>query len=136
MRDRFETFRDCRTTIPSSLLKVSNLYTIPYGFCGFPNDQNRMCELYTFSQIRSHSYVLFFCIKLSSKPAIKQCSQYIYHNVHDCVYSIKQLPQLLGSYLHGQPFIMIMIIALQYFSDYYSYYSYRLKSGVQTVGTR
>ena len=54
MTDTFETFRDCRTTIPLSFLKVSNLYTIPCGFYGSPNEQNRMCELCTFSQIRSH----------------------------------------------------------------------------------
>ena len=45
MTDRCETFRDCSTTIPLSFLKVSNLYTICCGFCGSPNEQNRMCEL-------------------------------------------------------------------------------------------
>ena len=51
--DRCETFRDCRKTIPLSPLKVSHLYTIPYGFYGSSNDQNWMCELCTFSQIQS-----------------------------------------------------------------------------------
>ena len=46
-------FRDCRTTISLSFLKVLNLYAIPYSFCGSPNEQNRMCELCTFSQIWS-----------------------------------------------------------------------------------
>ena len=56
MTDSCETFRDCRTTIPLSSLKVSNLYTIACGFYGSPNEQNRMCEQGTFSQIRSHIY--------------------------------------------------------------------------------
>ena len=47
-------FRDCRTTIPLSSLKVSCLDTIFCGLYEFPNEQNRMCELRTFSQIRSH----------------------------------------------------------------------------------
>ena len=54
MMDRCETFTDCRTTIPLSFLKVSHLYTIPCSFYESPNEQNRMCELCTFSQIRSH----------------------------------------------------------------------------------
>ena len=54
MTDRCETVRDCRTTIASSFLKVSNLCTIPCGFCESPNKQNWMCELCTFSQIWSH----------------------------------------------------------------------------------
>ena len=54
MTDRCETFRDCRTTIPLLSLKVSNCYTIACSFYGSPNEQNRMYELCTFSQIRSH----------------------------------------------------------------------------------
>ena len=54
MTDEYETCRDCRTTIPVSLLKVSNLNPIPCGSNGSPNVQNWMCELCTFSQIRSH----------------------------------------------------------------------------------
>ena len=56
MMDRCETFTDCRTTMPLSFLKVSHLNTIPYGFYESPNEQNWMCELCTFSQIRSHMY--------------------------------------------------------------------------------
>ena len=52
--DRCETFTDCRTTIPLSFLKVSQLNTIRCGFYESPNEQNWMCELCTFSQIRSH----------------------------------------------------------------------------------
>ena len=51
--DKFQTFRNCRTTIPLSLLNVSGQYTVPYGFYESPNAQNWMCELCTFSQIRS-----------------------------------------------------------------------------------
>ena len=49
-----ETFRGCRTAIPLPFLKVSNQYTMPYGFYGCPNEQNLMCELYPYSQIGSH----------------------------------------------------------------------------------
>ena len=55
--DRCATFRDCRTIIPLSSLKVSYLYTIPFGLYESPNEQNRMCELCTFSQIRSHLFM-------------------------------------------------------------------------------
>ena len=58
MIDRCETFRDCRTTILLSLRKRSNLYTIPCGFYGSANAQNRMCELCMFSQIWSHIFIL------------------------------------------------------------------------------
>ena len=54
---RCETFRDCRTTISVSSLKVSHLYTIPCSFYESPNEKNWMCELCTFSQIRSHMEV-------------------------------------------------------------------------------
>ena len=54
MMDRCETFTDCRTTIPLWSLKVSHLNTILCDFYESPNEQNRMCELCTFSQIRSH----------------------------------------------------------------------------------
>ena len=60
MTDRCETFRDFRTTIPLSSLKVSNLYTIACDFYGSPNKQNQMCKLCTFSQIRSHMMLHFF----------------------------------------------------------------------------
>ena len=54
MLDRWETFRDCRTTFSLSLLKISTLYTIHCGFYRSPNTQNQMCEQCTFSQIWSH----------------------------------------------------------------------------------
>ena len=56
-----ETFKDCRTTIPLSSLKVSTLCIIRCDFYGSLNTQNWMCELCTFSQIRSHiSNILIF----------------------------------------------------------------------------
>ena len=55
--DRYQTFRNCRTTIPLLSLKISTLYIILYGYYESPNAQNRMCELCTFSQIQSQ---LFF----------------------------------------------------------------------------
>ena len=57
MTDRCEMFRNCRTTIPLSSLKISTLYTIICDFYASPNAQNRMCELCTFSQIRLHILV-------------------------------------------------------------------------------
>ena len=52
MTDRYKTCKDCRTTIPLSLLKVSNLYAIFCGCYGSPNVKNWMCELCTFSTRR------------------------------------------------------------------------------------
>ena len=66
MTDISETFRNCRTPIPLSALKVSNLYTIHFGFYGSPNVQHQMCELCMFSQIQSH---IFY--KLQVKPKFK-----------------------------------------------------------------
>ena len=51
--DKCDTFRDCRTAISLSFLKVSHLHTILCGLYESPNEQNRMCELCTFSQIWS-----------------------------------------------------------------------------------
>ena len=50
---RCEIYRNCWTTIPLATWQVLNLYIIPCGFYGSPNEKNRMCELCTFSQIRS-----------------------------------------------------------------------------------
>ena len=59
MADAFETCRDYRAIIPLSLLKISELCNIqiPSRFYESLNEKNRMYELSTFSQIRSHSYV-------------------------------------------------------------------------------
>ena len=54
MLDGCETFRDCRTTIPLAVLKVSTLCIIHCDFYGYSNTQNPICELCTFSQIWSH----------------------------------------------------------------------------------
>ena len=48
MTDTCKTFRDCRFTVRLSILEVLNLYTIPSGFYGSPNEQNWMCEICTF----------------------------------------------------------------------------------------
>ena len=60
MTVRHKTCRDCRTTIPLLLLKDSNLYAILCGCYGSPNVKNWMCELCTFSQIRSHMYITMY----------------------------------------------------------------------------
>ena len=69
MPNRCETFRDFRTTIPLSPLKVSNLYTIVCGFYGSANEQNLMCELCTFAK-SSHIYTC--CTQILSKVCIQQ----------------------------------------------------------------
>ena len=58
MTDRYETCRDCRSTIPLSSLKLSNLYYIPSGFMELQNEQNRRHANYMhISQSWSDSYV-------------------------------------------------------------------------------
>ena len=54
--DRLETFRIYRATIPLSFLQILDLYTVPTRFYESLNEENRMCELCTFSQIQSHIY--------------------------------------------------------------------------------
>ena len=51
MTDRYETFRDIRTTVTLFSMKFVNLHTIPYDFYGSPNEQNWMCELHSYSYI-------------------------------------------------------------------------------------
>ena len=51
--DRFVIFRSYGTTIPLLSLKISDLHTVPNKFYESLNVENRMCELCTFSQIRS-----------------------------------------------------------------------------------
>ena len=73
--DRCETFRNCGTIISLWFLKVLHLYTIPCGFYEPPNEQNRMCELCTFSQIRSHmGIVLSIAIGLPYDHCSKACT--------------------------------------------------------------
>ena len=52
--DTLETFRAYRATIPLSFLEILDLYTVYSGFYESLNEENRMCELCMFSQIRSH----------------------------------------------------------------------------------
>ena len=54
MPDQPETFRVCKVTIPLLILQILDLYDIPNRFYESLNEQNQMCELCTFSQIRSH----------------------------------------------------------------------------------
>ena len=54
MTDECEIYRDYKTTILVSLLKVSNLYAIPCHSYEYPIDQNWMYELCTFSQFQSN----------------------------------------------------------------------------------
>ena len=57
MVDRLETCRISRGSYHSSIIpENSDLYTVPTRFYGSLNEKIRMCELCTFSQIRSHNY--------------------------------------------------------------------------------
>ena len=56
--DRLETFRVYRATIPLSFLQILDLYTVFSGLYESLNEENRMCELCTFSQIWSHMYTV------------------------------------------------------------------------------
>ena len=50
-----QTFRVYRATIPLSFLQILDLYTVSFKFYESLNEKNRMCELCTSSQIRSHT---------------------------------------------------------------------------------
>ena len=63
MVDSIETCREYRATIPLSILKISKLCDFSSRFYESLNGKNRMCELCTFSQIRSH-ILLFVSINL------------------------------------------------------------------------
>ena len=64
MIDRLETCRVYIVTIPLSSLQISDLYVVPTRFYESLKEQNRMCELCMFSQIRSHIYSLPLIIYL------------------------------------------------------------------------
>ena len=60
--DRLVVCRSYGTTIPLLSLKISDLHIVPNRFYESLNVENRMCELCTFSQIRSHIFVHKLCI--------------------------------------------------------------------------
>ena len=59
---RHETFRDDTGIVVLQSLKVSYLSLIPNGFYELPKLKNWMCELCTFSQIRSQ--IIMNCVLL------------------------------------------------------------------------
>ena len=69
MFSRCETFRDCRTTIPLSYLKISTLCTIHCGFYGPRNTQNRMCELCMHVFPNAVTYIGLFVAAATVFPA-------------------------------------------------------------------
>ena len=77
---RYETFRDDKGIVDLQSLKVSCLSLIPNGFYELPKLKNCMCELCTFSQIRSHIVVnisLYDCVHASiTIPLISRHSNY------------------------------------------------------------
>ena len=77
MTDKCDTFRDCRTTIPLSFLKVSNLYVILSGFYGSSNVKNWMCELCKSSHISTLH--LFLLAKMSLLQYTELCEKLNHH---------------------------------------------------------
>ena len=70
MSNKCETCRVLELlAIPLLLLKVSNLYAILCGCHGSPNVKNWMCELCTFSQIRSQIEI-FVLISTGGIPSL------------------------------------------------------------------
>ena len=53
MPDQPETFWVCTVTISLLILQILDLYVVATRFYESLNEENRMCELCTFSQIRS-----------------------------------------------------------------------------------
>ena len=79
MLDGCKTFRDFRTAIPLTALKISALCTIHCDFYGYPNTQNRMYELCTISQIQSQMVTTAFLLLHICSYTIELCSlsQYV-----------------------------------------------------------
>ena len=59
---RFETFRNNEAVVVLQTLKVSHLSVTPDRFYESPKLKNWMCELCTFSQIRSHMLCCVLCV--------------------------------------------------------------------------
>ena len=73
MIDTLEPFRAYKTTIPLSFLQILDLYTVSSKFYESLNDKNRMCELCTFSQIRSQ-----FIVLIHVKDEYNGCKYHLY----------------------------------------------------------
>ena len=83
-----KAFRKCKTTIPLSFLKVSNLYMILCGFQGSLNGKNQMCELYTFSQIRTLKYDAHLCMCAHISTNIHTCvHKHMHMHTHYCTWT-------------------------------------------------
>ena len=71
--------RSYGTTIPLLSLKISDLHTVPNRFYESLNVENHMCELCTFSQIRSHimrhvnKYIIFSSVFEITEIVLFQC---------------------------------------------------------------
>ena len=89
MVDSIETCRDYMITIPLSTLKFSKLCDFSSRFYESLNGKNRMCELCTFSQIRSHIMlnilleVAVLCSKFSTDSSIRE-NRFNILSVIDC----------------------------------------------------
>ena len=64
MSDQPEIFTVCTVTIPLLILRILDLYVVPTRFYESLNEQNRMCELCTFSQIWSHIIIVLLLTSL------------------------------------------------------------------------
>ena len=87
MSDIHETCRDYRATIPLLVQKILDPDVFPI-MCYEPlNVQNRMCELCTFSQIRSHIMPTTFV----TRSAKNRAYVYVHTRVFDKIFSLDQI---------------------------------------------
>ena len=93
MLDRCETFRDCRTTISLSSLKISTLYTIHCGFYRCSNTQNliMMCELEGSATQQNcvQDYVIFTRLHQVCTGITHICSSSIQQITEECGYVLR-----------------------------------------------
>ena len=87
MVDAIDTCRDYRATIPLSSLKISKLYDFSSRFYESLNGKNWMCELCTFSQIRSHicMHVVGTCVYMYVCGMCIYVCMYLYGAMHVCI---------------------------------------------------
>ena len=77
MADSFETCRDYRAIIPIAIFL--ELCDISSRFYESLNKKNQMCELCTFSQIRSHTYMIMHA---GFKQEVTLFTTILYHHLY------------------------------------------------------
>ena len=96
MAYRFETFRNNKGIVVLQSLKVSHLYLIPNRFYNSPKLKNWMCELCTFSQIRSHIVTLLLSKVMIPLLNFTFYASFWHKNAKHCNYLINTLHALKG----------------------------------------